>query len=88
MPVPRVMRWRDRVPASVLSATVIAGCASHEPVYVRPNTMEITRRSDEAACAKASIGAKQPAQPTTMAAIDRDAVAQGMQAKGYMLSRP
>ena len=83
-----VMRCRDRVRASVLSAMLIAGCASHEPVYVRPNTTETTRRSDEAACVKVSIGAKQPAQPATTAAVDRDAVAQSMQAKGYTLLRP
>jgi hypothetical protein len=43
--------------------------------------------TDEAACVKASIGVNQPAQPATTAAVDRDAVAQCMQAKGYTLQK-
>ena len=76
-----------RLALSALMAGLVAGCASHEPIYVKAGVTDAARKSDEASCVKASIGVNQPAQPATTAAVDRDAVAQCMQAKGYTLQK-
>ena len=71
---------------AALAAGLLAGCAgaSEKPAYVRANTPEAVRKADEAACVKASIGVpEEPARPSTIPAVDRDAVARCMQAKGY-----
>jgi hypothetical protein len=68
-------------------ASLLTGCGSPAPIYVKPNVTDAARRSDEAACVQTSIGASQPAQPATAAAVDRDAYAQCMQARGYTLQK-
>jgi len=76
---------------TALVACALAGCASttEKPAYVRANTPESVRRADEAACVKVSIGVpEEPARPSTTPAVDRDAVARCMQAKGYTASKP
>ena len=82
-----MQRWRKDLAVSALMAGLVAGCASHEPIYVKPNVTDAARKSDEATCVQASIGVNQPAQPSTTPAIDRDAFAQCMRAKGYTLQK-
>ena len=75
-----------RICLTVLGVCLLAGCAgtAQKPAYVRANTPESVRRADEAACVKVSIGVpEEPARPSTTPAVDRDAVARCMQAKGY-----
>jgi hypothetical protein len=69
----------------IVTAGLLVGCASRNPVYAKPGVTESVRKADEAACVKASIGVNQPAQPATTPAVDREAFAQCMQAKGYVL---
>jgi hypothetical protein len=76
---------------TALVACVLAGCAGagEKPAYVRANTPEAVRKADEAACVKASFGVpEEPARPSTTPAVDRDAVARCMQAKGYTATAP
>jgi hypothetical protein len=76
----------QRIGMAALAACVLAGCAgtSERPAYVRANTPESVRKADEAACVKASFSVPdEPARPSTTPAVDRDAVARCMQAKGY-----
>ncbi len=74
----------------MLAGCLLAGCAGAPaaPAYVRAGTPESVRKADEAACVKASISVpEEPARPSTIAAVDRDAVARCMQAKGYTIPR-
>lgn len=75
-----------RLAMAALAACMLAGCAGtrESPAYVRSNTPDSVRTADEAACVKASIGVpEEPARPSTTPAVDRDAVARCMRAKGY-----
>ena len=79
-----------RIGTAALAACVLAGCAgtSGKPAYVRADTPESVRKADEAACVKASFGVpEEPARPSTTPAMDRDAVARCMQAKGYTVPK-
>lgn len=69
----------------MIAGFLLVGCASRDLVYAKPGVTEAVRRADEAACVKASIGVNQPAQPATTPAIDREAFAPCMQARGYVL---
>jgi|RhiMetdeSRZDD1v2_1073273.scaffolds.fasta_scaffold522197_3 hypothetical protein len=80
-----------RICVGALAACVLAGCAGpgEKPAYVRADTPEAVRKADEAACVKASFGVpEEPARPSTTPAVDRDAVARCMQAKGYTAPKP
>jgi len=75
---------------AALAACMLAGCAGtrENPAYVRSNTPDAVRAADEAACVKASIGVpEEPARPSTTPAVDRDAVARCMRAKGYTVPK-
>ena len=51
---------------AALAACMLAGCAGtrKDPAYVRSNTPDSVRTTDEAACVKASIGVpEEPARP-------------------------
>ena len=73
-----------------MAACLLGGCAGpgEKPAYVRANTPESVRKADMAACVKASIGVpEEPARPSTTPAVDRDAVARCMEAKGYTVPK-
>ncbi len=83
-------RYR-RIGVAAMTACVLTGCAAarEQPEYVRANTPESIRKADQAACVKASFGVpEEPARPSTTPAVDRDAVARCMQAKGYTVPNP
>ena len=76
--------------AAVMAMVSVGGCASPrgKTVYEKPGVAETQKQADEAQCTKTAIDAAEGPRGSAFLAVDRDAVDQCMQARGYRVTAP
>jgi hypothetical protein len=76
--------------AAVMAVVALAGCVSPrgKTIYEKPSVSQTQKEADEAACTKAALDTAEGPRGSAFLAVDRDAVDQCMQARGYRVTAP